>query len=77
MNQAAAAPRRVPCPTCKAPTLFAPANRWRPFCSARCRGDDLGAWASESYRVAAAPPADAADDDAPASEVERQSHGPA
>jgi endogenous inhibitor of DNA gyrase (YacG/DUF329 family) len=31
--------------------VFAPSNPWRPFCSERCRGADLGAWASESYRV--------------------------
>lgn len=50
--------RRVPCPTCRKPALFAPANRWRPFCSERCRSLDLGAWASESYRVEAeSPPA--------------------
>ena len=28
-----------------------PDNKWRPFCSERCRIIDLGAWASESYRV--------------------------
>jgi hypothetical protein len=33
-------------------------NRWRPFCSERCRLTDLGAWAAESYRVAGKPPAD-------------------
>jgi endogenous inhibitor of DNA gyrase (YacG/DUF329 family) len=27
------------------------ANRYRPFCSERCRVIDLGAWASESYRI--------------------------
>jgi len=48
--------RQVPCPTCGRPTLFAPSNPWRPFCSERCRAQDLGAWASEDYRVAAAPP---------------------
>lgn len=47
--------RRVPCPTCGAPALFAPENRWRPFCSERCRSVDLGAWASERYRVEAKP----------------------
>jgi endogenous inhibitor of DNA gyrase (YacG/DUF329 family) len=26
-------------------------NRFRPFCSERCRMIDLGAWASEDYRV--------------------------
>jgi len=25
--------------------------RWRPFCSERCKLIDLGAWASEAYRV--------------------------
>lgn len=55
--------RRVPCPTCRRPSLYAPANPWRPFCSERCRRADLGAWASESYRVPAEPPE--ADDDAP------------
>jgi endogenous inhibitor of DNA gyrase (YacG/DUF329 family) len=49
------AARRVPCPRCKAPSLFSPANRWRPFCSERCSGIDLGAWASEAYRVEAPP----------------------
>jgi len=33
-------------------------NRWRPFCSERCRLTDLGAWATESYRIPAKPPAD-------------------
>ena len=44
--------KTVPCPRCGTPCLFAPANPWRPFCSERCRMIDLGAWASESYRVA-------------------------
>ena len=54
------APRQVPCPACGEPALFSPDNRWRPFCSARCRQIDLGAWASERYRVAGATPPDAA-----------------
>lgn len=49
------APRKVACPTCRRPAPFAPDNPWRPFCSERCRTADLGAWASNSYRV----PADA------------------
>ena len=53
MNERAA--RRVPCPRCSAPTLFAPTNRWRPFCSESCAGIDLGAWASEAYRVESGP----------------------
>ncbi len=56
---AAAAPaRQVRCPNCGQTALYAPSNPWRPFCSARCRGADLGAWATEDYRVPAAPPSD-------------------
>jgi endogenous inhibitor of DNA gyrase (YacG/DUF329 family) len=33
----------------------------RPFCSERCKNHDFGAWASESYRVAASP--EPSDDD--------------
>jgi endogenous inhibitor of DNA gyrase (YacG/DUF329 family) len=54
---------QVRCPGCGGRSLYAPANPWRPFCSERCRNADLGAWASESYRVAArADPDDEADD---------------
>ena len=42
----------VTCPTCGGPSVFAPNNKFRPFCSERCRGVDLGAWASDGYRVA-------------------------
>jgi len=49
------APRIVRCPTCGGPSVFAPGNLFRPFCSERCRNIDFGAWASESYRVAAPP----------------------
>jgi len=63
-----AAERYVPCPACGAPSLFAASNRWRPFCSPRCAGVDLGAWASESYRVAAPP---AIEDDAEGDATER------
>lgn len=51
-------PRTVPCPTCGGPSLFAPQNKWRPFCNERCKNLDLGAWASESYRVPDKPGAD-------------------
>jgi len=45
--------RMVPCPRCGTPAPFGPANRWRPFCSKRCRLTDLGGWATESYRIPA------------------------
>jgi endogenous inhibitor of DNA gyrase (YacG/DUF329 family) len=47
--------RTVACPSCGEPAVFAASNRWRPFCSERCRITDLGAWASESYRIPAKP----------------------
>ncbi|MES2960743.1 MAG: DNA gyrase inhibitor YacG [Pseudomonadota bacterium] len=55
MSTTDAATRQVPCPSCGEPSVFAASNRWRPFCSARCAGVDLGAWASESFRVATPP----------------------
>lgn len=45
----------VACPTCGGPSLFAPSNAWRPFCSQRCKNIDLGAWAAEEFRVPQAP----------------------
>jgi endogenous inhibitor of DNA gyrase (YacG/DUF329 family) len=55
-------PRQVPCPTCDATSIFAPSNRWRPFCSQRCAGVDFGAWASEGYKLAALPSSEDEDD---------------
>ena len=43
--------RKVRCPQCGGAAEWSAANRFRPFCSERCRLIDLGAWASESYRV--------------------------
>ncbi len=46
-----AAPRVVSCPTCGVTVEWIPENRYRPFCSERCKLIDLGAWATEHYRV--------------------------
>ena len=43
---------QVPCPRCRKLTPWA-GNPDRPFCSERCKMIDLGAWASEDYKVAA------------------------
>lgn len=45
--------KQVPCPRCGQPAVFAPGNKWRPFCSERCKLVDLGQWASERYRMPA------------------------
>lgn len=44
-------PRHVRCPACAGQSLYSPANPYRPFCSARCKGVDLGAWASEEFKL--------------------------
>jgi endogenous inhibitor of DNA gyrase (YacG/DUF329 family) len=44
-------PRTVRCPQCGKTVEWTPASPFRPFCSKRCKEIDLGAWASESYRI--------------------------
>ncbi|MFW5823622.1 MAG: DNA gyrase inhibitor YacG [Marinobacter sp.] len=46
----------VDCPTCKTSVEWTESNTHRPFCSDRCRLIDLGAWASEDYRIASGEP---------------------
>lgn len=45
----------VNCPQCGEPVVYDPANRWRPFCSERCKMIDLGAWASDGYVIPGKP----------------------
>jgi endogenous inhibitor of DNA gyrase (YacG/DUF329 family) len=49
-------PRVVLCPGCKSPVEWIAENKYRPFCSGRCKRGDLGAWANDEYRVAAKEP---------------------
>ncbi len=59
--------RTVRCPGCGGTSVYAASNPHRPFCSERCKGGDLGAWASEGYRVPAVPePEEDSDLDSPA-----------
>ena len=44
-------PRIVACPQCGKGVEWKLENRYRPFCSERCKLIDLGAWATEQYRV--------------------------
>lgn len=53
-------PLTVTCPTCSAPLEWTPANRFRPFCSERCKLIDLGAWAAEEHAIPSDPQLDAA-----------------
>lgn len=46
---------QVRCPSCGVMHTYRTDNPYRPFCSKGCQAIDLGAWASESYRVEAKP----------------------
>ena len=48
----------VVCPGCGGKSVYAPSNPFRPFCSERCKNIDLGAWASEGFRLPADTPPD-------------------
>ena len=61
--------RIVRCPGCGGDSVYAASNPSRPFCSERCRNADLGAWASEGYRVPAQPaPEDGVEGELPAAD---------
>jgi endogenous inhibitor of DNA gyrase (YacG/DUF329 family) len=55
---AAKVAREVPCPACRRLVLYSLDNPSRPFCSPRCKSLDLGAWASEGYRMETQPEPD-------------------
>ena len=44
-------PITVRCPQCGGESIWSADNKYRPFCCERCKLIDLGAWASEAYRV--------------------------
>ena len=43
--------RTVNCPQCGTLVIWESDNRFRPFCSKRCKMIDLSQWAQESYRI--------------------------
>lgn len=57
-DRPAAPARIVACPRCGGDSVYAPSNAFRPFCSERCKQRDLGAWASEDFRVGTEAPPD-------------------
>jgi hypothetical protein len=48
----------VACPTCGKRVVWGPEQRWRPFCSERCKLIDLGEWAAENRAVPGEPAAE-------------------
>jgi endogenous inhibitor of DNA gyrase (YacG/DUF329 family) len=41
----------VNCPHCGKTVVWTESEKFRPFCSERCKLIDLGAWADESHRI--------------------------
>ena len=48
---------KVRCPICKKKVIWEE-SPYSPFCSERCKLIDLGAWASEEYRIKGKEPED-------------------
>ncbi len=44
--------KSVQCPTCKKDVPWQENQKWKPFCSERCKLIDLGEWASEGHSIA-------------------------
>lgn len=45
----------IACPYCGKPGTWTLTNKFRPFCSERCKLIDLGDWADEKHRVPGEP----------------------
>jgi endogenous inhibitor of DNA gyrase (YacG/DUF329 family) len=43
--------KTVECPQCGGISVYASGNPYRPFCGDRCKNLDLGAWASEQFKL--------------------------
>ena len=43
--------KHVNCPSCQKEVTWTEKNQYRPFCSERCRMQDLANWATASYTV--------------------------
>ncbi|BBL56543.1 DNA gyrase inhibitor YacG [Methylomonas koyamae] len=52
---AAQSPPQVACPTCRKPVLWVAAEKFKPFCSERCKLIDLGDWATEAHKIPGPP----------------------
>lgn len=48
-------PSQVKCPQCGKKVEWKPENKYRPFCSERCKLIDFGAWAKEEHSIPGSP----------------------
>lgn len=55
--------RVVNCPTCGTQVEWKPDSKFRPFCSERCKMVDLGAWATEKFRIPEVDPREGDEED--------------
>ena len=51
IGSASASVKTVRCPACAGASVYAASNPYRPFCCERCKQHDLGAWASEAFKL--------------------------
>ena len=55
MANASKKPTVVACPNCGTEQVWDTRNEFRPFCSARCKNNDLVAWANEDHAIPGQP----------------------
>ncbi|CAA0096272.1 DNA gyrase inhibitor YacG [Zhongshania aliphaticivorans] len=55
MSYSTTKPPLVPCPNCGTEQIWDSNNTFRPFCSARCKNNDLVAWANEDHAIPGQP----------------------
>ena len=48
-------PTTVKCPNCNQPVEWKKENKYRPFCSERCKLIDFGAWTNEEHSIPGRP----------------------
>lgn len=53
------------CPQCRQPSSLDASNRFRPFCSERCKLLDLGEWFAEKHSIPVVESDDGVEDEAP------------
>jgi hypothetical protein len=53
---------QVACPTCGKAVEWTSEQKWRPFCSERCKLIDLGDWLAEEHRIPGEPDLSLRDD---------------
>ena len=62
---------KIKCPICNCETEWSPDNKYRPFCSERCKTIDLGGWASGKYHISSPLTPEDMEDEDTAIEIEK------